>query len=384
MRRIFAFLLLAPFLYAVAGCNDFVILADSRNTFVPISLAEEGRYDAVRFVSVFDTSFGTNHSEFLVVAKNNAGTAVPDGTIFLPLTNIFYASLFDYVVRQQNNTVAYFCGGSQADTWTIDFFESRSLATSNGTVTGTFLKVSSYKRNAFAFDYNKSVSNYFYVLAVPSGSMKVGTVFYSTGPDSFEKAAMTGVVYVACCTNKCDDRGRTCTSNLINADDACVNETTLHDMSCVSDTCIPQNVECAFGCFENGCNSGKPYCNDADRGSSIYERGSTEGVDDTYKRFNVTDTCVGGYKLREYVCMGNNLSSNDLDCFYGCSNGACLRPPEPTEITPASFENPTPIVPEKPRTAEDNAGLQVAGAIALLAIVLALGYADFAKKKEKK
>ncbi|VVB68197.1 Uncharacterised protein [Candidatus Norongarragalina meridionalis] len=382
MRRLFALLLLfAPLLYAVAGCNDFVVLADSRNTFVPFSLTDEGRYDAVRFVSVFDNPFGTNHSEFLVVAKNNAGVTVPNGTIFLPLTNVFYASLFDYATMQQNNTVTYYCDGVQTDTWTVDFFQSLPLETTNGTVTGTFLKVSSWKKNAFAFDYNRSVSSYFYALAVPLNGMKVGTVFFETVPRVYQKATLTGVTYVACCTNQCDDRGRTCTSNLINADDSCLNATTLHDMSCVSDTCIPKDVECAFGCFENGCKPGKPYCNDSDKGASLYEKGFTEGVDDTYKRFNVADECVSDYKLREYVCMGNNLSSNDLDCFYGCSNGACRRPPAPTEITPGSFENPTPV-PEKPRTAEDNTALQIAGAIALLAIVLALGYADFAKKKK--
>ena len=382
MRRLFALLLLAPLLYAVPGCNDFVIAANSKDTFVPFSITEEGRYDAVRFVSVFDNSFGTKHKEFLVVAKNIAGAPLSEGTIFLPITNLYSASLFDYAAKQENNTVAYFCDGVQADTWTIDFLPSFSIAT-NETISGKFVKVTSPKQYAFAFDYNKSVSSSFYVLAAPAAGRNAGTVFFETGPGTFEQAEMRGVVYIACCANKCEDADRRCSSKVVTTEDFCTGATTLMDYGCIDDVCLPKKTECAFGCEINGCLPGQPYCNDSDKGAFIFVKGYAEGVDDTYKRFNETDVCVGDYKLREYDCVGHNLSANDLDCFYGCYDGACRRPPEPTAFAPGSVEStPTPV-PEK-RTAEDDAGLQIAGAIALLAIVLALGYADFAGKKNKK
>ncbi|MFH0835381.1 MAG: hypothetical protein V1881_03490 [Candidatus Micrarchaeota archaeon] len=383
MRRLlFAFLLFAPMICAVPGCNDFVIAADSRGTFIPFSITEEGRYDAVRFVSVFDNAFGTQHGEVLVIANNIAGTQVAEGTIFLPLTTLYSASLFDYAAKQKNNTVAYFCDGVQTDTWTIDFLPSFSVTT-NATISGKFLKVTSPKPYAFAFDYNRSVASTFYVLAAASEGRTAGTVFFETGPGVFEQARMRGVVYVACCTNQCEDANRRCSSKVITTDDFCAGATTLMDYSCVNDACVPKETECAFGCDINGCLPGNPYCSDSDRGALIFNKGYAEGVDDTYTRFNETDACVSDYKLREYDCMGHNLSSADFDCFYGCYDGACMRPPKPTVVSPA-VGTPTPVIPEAPRTVEDNTALQVAGAIALLAIVLALGYADFAKKKEKK
>ncbi|PIT85374.1 hypothetical protein COU36_03655 [Candidatus Micrarchaeota archaeon CG10_big_fil_rev_8_21_14_0_10_59_7] len=380
MRRLlFAFLMFAPMIYAIPGCNDFVIAADSGDTFVPFSITEEGRYNAVRFVSVFDNAFGTAHKEFLVVANNVAGAPLPEGTIFLPITNLYAASLFDYATKQQNNTVAYFCGGVQTDTWTIEFLQSFSVTT-NATISGKFLRVSSPKTYAFAFDYSKGVSSSFYVLAAASAGRKAGTVFFETEPGVFEQAAMNGVVYVACCTNECEDANRRCSSKVVTTDDFCTGATTLTDFSCVEDACVPKKIECAFGCEVNGCLPGNPYCNDSDKGALIFNKGYAEGVDDTYARFNETDACISDYKLREYDCMGHNLSATDFDCFYGCYDGACRQPPKPTVMSPV--EGTPTLVPEAPRTAEDNTALQVAGAIALLAMVLALGYADFAKRKK--
>src|SRR3989338_9734067 len=58
---------------------------------------------------------------------------------------------------------------------------------------------------------------------------------------------------------------------------------------------------------------------DSDSGGSIFVKGySTFNI---CTESNVSDTCIGPCSLREY----DSGSSSDVNCSFGCVQGACLR-----------------------------------------------------------
>ena len=61
-------------------------------------------------------------------------------------------------------------------------------------------------------------------------------------------------------------------------------------------------------------------------GSDIYTSGSAAGLDPfTYKQANNSDGCESPTMLRKWNCQGSYVTSSEVTCLHGCSNGACLK-----------------------------------------------------------
>ena len=58
-------------------------------------------------------------------------------------------------------------------------------------------------------------------------------------------------------------------------------------------------------------------CTDSDGGTDYYIRGTAGDRADYCRNFNSN-------ALVEFSCDGDEVVSWDFDCYYGCSNGACL------------------------------------------------------------
>ncbi len=66
-----------------------------------------------------------------------------------------------------------------------------------------------------------------------------------------------------------------------------------------------------------------PVCTDSDGGLSYFEKGKViDYLNDEYGDFCTEDV------LTEYICKDNQKDSMTFTCPHGCSNGACLPPPD--------------------------------------------------------
>lgn len=63
-------------------------------------------------------------------------------------------------------------------------------------------------------------------------------------------------------------------------------------------------------------------CSDSDAGNNQFIRGSILSIHLNGSRLNTIDKCVGSV-LTEYYCDGTQDKSAQIDCQYGCENGAC-------------------------------------------------------------
>ncbi len=94
----------------------------------------------------------------------------------------------------------------------------------------------------------------------------------------------------------------------------------------------------ALECLDNICVPIK--CTDSDGGEEYNVKGTTSGANDALLGWlaSATDTCEGNI-LKEYVCFESKspdsifpvtVSFTEINCQYGCANGACKLPPNCT------------------------------------------------------
>lgn len=104
--------------------------------------------------------------------------------------------------------------------------------------------------------------------------------------------------------------------------DVCLDETHLREYVCrIEDGSIvahPVDVTCPFSCDAGAC-----VCGESDDGRDPFQRG--EILDDPSER---VDRCIClngecGETLLEYTCEAGEVTSEWLDCFPGCNEGAC-------------------------------------------------------------
>ena len=131
--------------------------------------------------------------------------------------------------------------------------------------------------------------------------------------------------------------------------DECSNSTSVREARCVNrvfdgvaDDYIEQNVEpCPQGdvCLNGACTT--PGCSETDNGRDPNMRGTTTGpIGIGYPVSTDTDRCINTTTVAEYFCGQSGINSyNEIDCPYGCSNGACNPTPACTETDSGSDPN---------------------------------------------
>jgi len=62
-------------------------------------------------------------------------------------------------------------------------------------------------------------------------------------------------------------------------------------------------------------------CKDSD-GDDIFTTGEVIGLKNN--NFNYKDSCLSDTKLQEYICIGDNYETKEIECSYRCDNGRCL------------------------------------------------------------
>ena len=103
-----------------------------------------------------------------------------------------------------------------------------------------------------------------------------------------------------------------------------------------SEQCDDGNTNGGDDCSST-CQTETPTCTDSDNGNNPYIKGTLNGFDRSQQQPNVVvDYCENsnlGTYLREYYCDESSSSSRfnynwqDVNCAYGCSDGACITQP---------------------------------------------------------
>ncbi len=95
-----------------------------------------------------------------------------------------------------------------------------------------------------------------------------------------------------------------------------------------SEECDDGNTNNADGCSST-CRKEAESCSDSDGGIADFTKGT---VRLSLSGITQTDACISSQKLQEFYCAGKMYLSTNVDCQYGCQNGACLPQSAVTQV----------------------------------------------------
>ncbi len=103
--------------------------------------------------------------------------------------------------------------------------------------------------------------------------------------------------------------------------------TYLREYYCNGDEYAYEDRQC--NCVDGICKEvERTACDDSDGGIKEYSKGTVTitdyWTDGTTTQQNYTDYCIDSRTLREYYCTSNGMSSETIQCAYGCEDGACI------------------------------------------------------------
>ena len=129
--------------------------------------------------------------------------------------------------------------------------------------------------------------------------------------------------------------------NFVNLQDSCLNMGYLNEWYCDQRTDIAKiaKTRCTGLCEDGACSYmydvyfGHFNCTDTESATDYYTKG-TVSFSNGSMTMTYPDYCLGSSMLTERFCTAiSSISSIDYNCTYGCSDGACIRPPNTGNIT---------------------------------------------------
>ena len=125
-------------------------------------------------------------------------------------------------------------------------------------------------------------------------------------------------------------KGKNKFGKMVEFTDRCTSADTVLEFYCKNDEVASISTQCSFGCDNEKSQCIIAECTDSDDGLAIYKKGTTSGAvfGETADVKSVKDdTCVNDKQLREYYCHKTGAVSSDvIDCTYGCSESRCNMP----------------------------------------------------------
>ncbi|MFH0922569.1 MAG: hypothetical protein V1811_00750 [Candidatus Micrarchaeota archaeon] len=352
-------LLLAPLAFG-NGCSDIVsgqLLQDVQLPVLDQSVSPASDALRVLFYRKLSLEIGPVQNNRLFVLAHDAvevnqsvGTA---GWIYYLAAN----ETAYFRVQKYSDNFTYVCENGDKHQLHASVSFGAPLALEGGKLANVdVVRVTSETPNAF-YDSNYSiVSDEFVVVtkdAIDSAGDRIfkGTMFAKQG-DVYYYIGSTGrtqtsdvypsMRYLACCTSSsCTSnfenvlKPSSCSSSLFSKASFCSSENTLVKHACENDACIPEHVDCEFGCLNGACVDGvKPTCKDF-YGENIYRRNSVNGVYQNKTPYAFTNACESYNKVRAFSCVGTAPASRVFDCPLGCSEGKCLEAKEAVSTIPS-------------------------------------------------
>ena len=354
-------LLFVPFALGNGGCADLVSGQFLQNVQLPVlDQSTSPAADAVRILFYsplsLDIGAGVRNTRLYVLAhdaveiNNTVGIA---GWIYYMAAN----ETAYYHLQKYSGNFTYVCESGVRRALYATASLGETLALEGGrTVLADVVRLKSDSPNSF-YDSNYSLASDEFVVVtsntvdsnggrVARGTMfaKQGDVYYYVGaPGATEtSAAYPSLHYLACCTpSNCTSdfesalKPSSCSSSLFSKNSSCLDGNTLAVRSCAENSCIPQRLNCDYGCANGACIDGTPAtCKDF-YGENTSVRNFVTGVYQNKTIYEFSNSCESAGKVRAFSCAGTAPTSQVFDCPLGCAEGKCIQAEATASPTPA-------------------------------------------------